>query len=155
MMPADLRARMEPLAEWFETHRGADDGTTPALYDDLAPVYDFVVRRRFDHDAMAEFVARETPDEATRVLVGGCGPGRLLVRLAAPTRSRSGSTPARACSYSPAVGPARPSYGRYPRGQVTGNRGFPVSSKSSICATPRHSPRSACKSSQHPGFKIT
>jgi SAM-dependent methyltransferase len=58
----------------------AGAGDDHALYGDLAPVYDFVLARRFDHDAMADFAARQAPSDPT-VHVAACGPGRLLARL--------------------------------------------------------------------------
>jgi SAM-dependent methyltransferase len=59
------------------------DGTGPVdHYDELAPVYDFVIGRRHDHDAMAAFVADRLPVDASAVCVGGSGPGRLLARVA-------------------------------------------------------------------------
>jgi SAM-dependent methyltransferase len=60
----------------------ASGGDAPGLYEELAPLYDFVLARRYDHDAMATFVEQRAPDGAASVAVGGCGPGRLLERLA-------------------------------------------------------------------------
>ena len=53
-----------------------------SIYDELAPVWDFVVSRRYDYDAIAEFVAEHAPEDATAVAVAACGPGRLLGPLA-------------------------------------------------------------------------
>lgn len=61
----------------------ASGSDAPGLYEELAPVYDFVLARRYDHDAMATFVETRASDGAASVAVGGCGPGRLLERLAA------------------------------------------------------------------------
>jgi SAM-dependent methyltransferase len=72
-----LRAAIDALA-------GADllglDGTD--LYEDLAPVYDFVAERRYDYDATAGFVDEHVPADARSVAVGACGGGHLLARLA-------------------------------------------------------------------------
>jgi len=56
-------------------------GSERSLFGVLAPVHDFVLARRYDHDAMAEFVAGRAPSDTDTVLVGGCGSGRLLTRL--------------------------------------------------------------------------
>jgi SAM-dependent methyltransferase len=61
------------------------DGEVPGhvgLYDELAPVYDFVLGQRYDHDAVATFVEARSRADATAVGVVGCGPGHLLERLA-------------------------------------------------------------------------
>jgi SAM-dependent methyltransferase len=72
---------MDPIRTALETvEASGSDGL--GLYDELAPVYDFVLVRRYDHDEIASFVEARAPDAAARVAVGGCGPGRLLERLA-------------------------------------------------------------------------
>lgn len=66
-----------------ETMDAVADGVTPVdHYGELAAVYDFVIARRYDHDAMASFVADQLSEDASAVCVGGSGPGRLLARLA-------------------------------------------------------------------------
>lgn len=52
-----------------------------AIYDELAPVWDFVIARRYDYDALASFVAERAPEDATSIAVAACGPGRLLPPL--------------------------------------------------------------------------
>jgi len=52
------------------------------LYEDLAPVYDFVSERLYDYDATAAFVDDHAPSSARSVAVGACGGGHLLGRLA-------------------------------------------------------------------------
>jgi SAM-dependent methyltransferase len=68
------------LFVWTLADVVAGGGDDHALYGDLAPVYDLVLARRFDHDAMAEFVVARVPSDPT-VHVAACGPGRLLARL--------------------------------------------------------------------------
>jgi len=61
------------------------DAETPVhatLYDELAPLYAFERERMRNYPAIAEFVARQTPDDAHRVGVGACGPGFVLDGLA-------------------------------------------------------------------------
>jgi SAM-dependent methyltransferase len=60
----------------------AAEGDRFELYGTLAPLYDFVLARRYDHDAVAAFAADRAPPAVEAVAVGGCGPGRLLARLA-------------------------------------------------------------------------
>ena len=72
---------MDPLGATIDAI--ADSVGAVEHYDELAAVYDFVTARRYDHDAMAGFVADQLPDDANTVCVGGSGPGRLLARLAA------------------------------------------------------------------------
>lgn len=52
------------------------------LYEELAPVYDFVSARLYDYDAVAQFVDTHTPADVESVAVGACGSGHLLTRLA-------------------------------------------------------------------------
>ena len=53
------------------------------LYEDLAPVYDFVSERLYDYDETAAFVDGHVPADTRSVAVGACGGGHLLARLAA------------------------------------------------------------------------
>lgn len=52
-----------------------------SLYGVLAPVYDFVVERSQDYDAVASFVETHAPAASATVAVGACGSGHLLARL--------------------------------------------------------------------------
>lgn len=73
----ELRAAMDRLA------RDAEGALADAdLYDELAPVYDFVSARRQDYGSIAAFVERHAPPDPSAVVVGACGAGRLLARLA-------------------------------------------------------------------------
>jgi SAM-dependent methyltransferase len=68
---------MDELADADLLGPGAVD-----LYDELAPVYDFVSERLYDYDATAAFVDEHAPTDARSVAVGACGGGHLLARLA-------------------------------------------------------------------------
>jgi SAM-dependent methyltransferase len=57
------------------------EGTERSRFGVLAPVHDFVLARRYDHDATAEFVAERAPLDTEAVVAGGCGSGRLLAAL--------------------------------------------------------------------------
>lgn len=74
---APLRATVEALADRDGLGTGGVD-----LYEELAPVFDFVAARRQDYDTIAAFVERQAPSDASSVAVGACGGGRLLSRLA-------------------------------------------------------------------------
>lgn len=69
------------ILEVMENFAGKESKNV-SLYEELAPVYDFVLARRFDHEAMARFVDARVPNIRNGIVVGGCGPGRLLERLA-------------------------------------------------------------------------
>ncbi|MFC7131638.1 MULTISPECIES: class I SAM-dependent methyltransferase [Salinibaculum] len=56
----------------------ADTPVYATPYDELAPLYAFERERMRNYQAVAEFVARETPDDARTVGVGACGPGFVL-----------------------------------------------------------------------------
>ena len=69
----DLRAVMDGVA-------GASEDV--GLYDDLAPLYEFVYDRHYDYGEIAAWVRDHAPDGAERALVGACGTGGTLARLA-------------------------------------------------------------------------
>jgi SAM-dependent methyltransferase len=80
MLSESGRLSMDALGEVMDA---VGDSVTPVNhYDELAAVYDFVIARRYDFDAMVAFTAKQLPSDAKAVCVGGSGPGRLLARLA-------------------------------------------------------------------------
>ena len=61
------------------------DAETPVygtLYDELAPLYAFERERMRSYPAVADFVRRTVPENASTVGVGACGPGFVLSALA-------------------------------------------------------------------------
>lgn len=70
-----LRAVMDWVAD-------AETPVHATLYDELAPLYAFERERMRNYPAVAEFVAREVPEDAQAVAVGACGPGFVLEALA-------------------------------------------------------------------------
>lgn len=75
---------MEQLGDTVDFLAGRD-GLEPAgvtLYEELAPLFDFVTAQRHDYDAIAAFVEQQAPTDASSIAVGACGGGRLLSRLA-------------------------------------------------------------------------
>lgn len=70
---------LRDVMDWIASAETPVHGT---LYDELAPLYAFERERMRNYPAIADFVAREVPEDAQSVGVGACGPGFVLDALA-------------------------------------------------------------------------
>lgn len=74
----DIDNRIREIVSTIERRPNAN----LAMYEELAPVYDYLFAGSYDYDRQSEYVQRVVPDESSlRVLEAGSGTGRLLERL--------------------------------------------------------------------------
>lgn len=67
------------IKDLFESIR--DGSERRDMYNDLAPLYDFIYERHYDYENQYAFVRDIAPDGVSSVLEGACGAGRLTELL--------------------------------------------------------------------------
>ncbi|MFP8951630.1 class I SAM-dependent DNA methyltransferase [Natrialbaceae archaeon A-arb3/5] len=76
----DIDSEMRQIVDTIDEDRRASLG----MYEELAPVYEFLFAGGYDYDVQSDYVRKAAPNVSEfRLLEAGCGTGRLLERLSA------------------------------------------------------------------------